>query len=59
MVEMSGVEKFNAEKSRLEKFLLPLGLKSPGLKLGVKMSGVEIYCNLAGIAPRYVLLPFR
>ena len=46
MVEISGVEKFMVEKSGVEKFLLTLGFKSPGLKLGVQKSGVELSCNL-------------
>ena len=45
MVEMSEVEKFLVEKSMAIKFLLALGLKCPGLKLGVEKSWVEMSFN--------------
>ena len=40
-----GFENVMIDKSRVEKFLLALGFKSPGLKLGVEKSRVEMSCN--------------
>ena len=39
------IEKLMIETSGVEKFLLALGLKSPGLKVGVENSRVEMSCN--------------
>ena len=62
MVEMSRVEKFMVEMSVVEKFLWTLGLKSPGLKLGVEKSGVEMSCNPSynrPIVPLYYIEDFK
>jgi hypothetical protein len=46
MVQKSGVEKFLVKKSGVGKFMLKnLGLKGPGLKVGVEKSRVEMSFN--------------
>ena len=48
MVEKSGVEKFLFALGLKSSWLKILGLKGLGLKLGVKMSGVEMSFNHLG-----------
>ena len=45
IVEISGVERCVVKKSGVEKLLLALELKCPGLKLGVEKSGVVMSFN--------------